>query len=536
MIIRKSLRVGVLLVGLLFGSLACSFGGVIPAPGASPAGINPGAATEAPALTPSATLPPAATDLPATATPLDEGWDDRSIYSAGLAPDEQKWLGELKGASVYHLEIQIADDALSLQGRERVRYTNRASVALDAIYFQLFPNMEGGKSEVSGVLVDGKAAQAALDADLSSLAVPLPTPLQPGQSTVLQLDFQVEVPTGTGGNYGLFAFSKDILVLDGFYPAIPVYDAQGWHHGPLPANADTTFQDASFYLVRVRAPDTLILAASGNQVDRALEGSQQVVTFAAGPARDFYMAGSEYFVEMSRTVAGTQVNVYTLPGQTDGTNLALDTAAAALAGYSKRIGSYPYSEFDLVSTPMQGAFGIEYPGIVGINLDLFDLTQKVNGVPAPSYLEGTVAHVVGHQWLYNVVGNDQHKDPWLDEALTQYITGTYYLDRYGSAAFSSYRESWTARWERVDRALIPIGLPAASYQDREYGAIVYGRGPLFFEALAKQMGQPVFDEFLRDYFQVYHWGIATPAGFQQLAEKHCSCDLKSIFAEWVYPK
>src|SRR5439155_20499406 len=29
-------------------------------------------------------------------------------------------------------------------------------------------------------------------------------------------------------------------------------------------------------------------------------------------------------------------------------------------------------------------------------------------------------HEVGHQWFYGLVGNDQYRDPWLDEALTNY--------------------------------------------------------------------------------------------------------------------
>ena len=124
---------------------------------------------------------------------------------------------------------------------------------------------------------------------------------------------------------------------------------------------------------------------------------------------------------------------------------------------------------------------------------------------------------------------------WLDEALVQYITGMYYLDIGGERALEGWRGSWYDRWRRVDSADIPIGLPSGDYADgREYGAIVYGRGPIFMETLAEQMGQGTFDEFLRDYYQSYKWGIGTGANFRQLAEEHCGCDLTSLFEEWVY--
>jgi hypothetical protein len=488
--------------------------------------------------------PTAATSLPGTQAWPDapsfqsaaNNWDDRAVFRAGLVRDEQATLDELPGASVYHLDVRVAGDLLTLQGRERVRYSNQETKPLDAVYFQLFPNMAGGKSTVAGVLVDGREAAATYESQESTLRVPLFAPLQPGERVAIQMDFQVLVPAGLGSGYGLFGYLNDILVLDGFYPAIPVYDEKGWHVGPVPLNADTTFQDASFYLVRVSAPSTLTLVASGIAIERVVQDGNQMVTFAAGPARDFYLAASERFAVVSDTIGETRVNSYASPDRAEGSRAALRTAFSAIKAFSARYGAYPYTEFDVVSTPMHGATGIEYPGITGINYAVYDPSATVGGVAAPVMLEGTVAHEVGHQWFYNVVGNDQANEPWLDEAVTQYVTGLYYLDAYGQQGMEGYRASWLSRWDRVNRQLIPIGLPAGEYQGREYGAIVYGRGPLFVEALAMRMGQAEFDRFLRDYYQSDEWGIANTASFKGLAEKACRCDLTAMFEEWVYRK
>ena len=465
-----------------------------------------------------------------------DNWDDRAVFRAGLIQDEQMTLEQLPGASVYHLDVQIADNLASLQGQERVRYTNQDNQALDAIYFQLFPNLSGGKSAVSAVKVDGQEFEPVYESENSTIRVPLTTPLQPGQHVVIQMDFEIDVPTEVGGNYGLFGYLNHILVLDGFYPAIPVYDEQGWHAGKVPPNADSTFQDASFYVVRVTAPASLTLIASGIPVDRAQQDDRPVVTFAAGPARDFYMAASDRFVVVSETVGATRVNSYAFKDRTEGSQAALRTAVNAIKSFSARLGAYPYTEFDVVSTPMQGASGIEYPGITGINYAAYDPKATLNGIPAPVILESTVAHEVGHQWFYNAVGNDQIDEPWLDEAVVQYVTGLYFLDTYGQQGLDGYRSSWLSRWDRVNREPFPIGLPAGSYQGKEYGAIVYGRGPLFIEALAQQMGQATFDRFLRDYYQSHKWGIGTAASFKQLADKHCQCDLTPLFDEWVNKK
>ncbi|HMR68142.1 MAG TPA: M1 family aminopeptidase, partial [Anaerolineae bacterium] len=119
-------------------------------------------------------------------------------------------------------------------------------------------------------------------------------------------------------------------------------------------------------------------------------------------------------------------------------------------------------------------------------------------------------------------------------ALAQYLTLLYYVVVYGPQGAASFEQSLGRRWDRVNRADIPIGEPVRHYTAEEYSAIVYGRGPLFISHLAETMGQETFNAFLRDYYQSHLWGIATGAEFKQLAEQHCACDLTEVFETWVY--
>jgi len=466
---------------------------------------------------------------------FDVQWDDRWLFRQGLIGAEQSVLDFLPGATVYHIDVEVAEDFYALRGREEVLYTNREDEPLHQVYFRLFPNMAGGRVTPSALKIDGQEAQSALEFQDSALRVDLPAPLLVGEQVVIEMDFDVEVAREMAGNYGLFGFFDGVLVLDEFYPAIPVYDDEGWNVEVPPPSGDVTYYDASFYIVRVTAPANLTIVGSGIEIDRKQKGESQVLTLAAGPARDFYFAGSEKFTSVSGVVGETVVNSYAFRERTDGAEAALQYATAALESFNERFGIYPYTEFDLLSTPMQ-ALGVEYPGATAISIDLYDPNEEVYGLPAHVILESTVAHEVAHQWFYNVVGNDQVDEPWVDEALAQYLTGLYYTDLYGDQAAGGYRQSWTDRWDRVDRADIPIGLPVAAYEGREYGAIVYGRGPLFVRALAKEMGEEAFDAFLRDYYQSHQWGIGTAAAFREAADRHCQCDLSELFEEWVYEK
>jgi aminopeptidase N len=126
--------------------------------------------------------------------------------------------------------------------------------------------------------------------------------------------------------------------------------------------------------------------------------------------------------------------------------------------------------------------------------------------------ESSLTHEVGDQWFHNLVGNDQLDEPWLDEALAQYITWRYNAHRYGQGGDDSFRQSLEWRWHNADKPNMPIGLPVSAYNSAEYGAVVHGRGPLFSEGLDQKLGQSNMEAFLADYARTYQWKIATTAG------------------------
>jgi hypothetical protein len=93
----------------------------------------------------------------------------------------------------------------------------------------------------------------------------------------------------------------------------------------------------------------------------------------------------------------------------------LDRVVASLEDYGRRFGPYPWPTFTMAITPDLGG-GIEYPGHV---------MQGPNTV-------GVASHEVGHQWFYGLVGNDQGRDPWLDEGLASWAEARFEgrLERY----------------------------------------------------------------------------------------------------------
>ena len=482
---------------------------------------------------------------PATAEPtVEEDGDEQSpshcgtrdddLFRAGLIASAQDVLEAMPGATTYEIDLHIADDLLSLEGHQHVCYTNHEETSLNEVVFRLFPNLLGGSLTVSRVSLGGRDASPRLGLADSALWLDLEDPLRPGESVPIDMDFHVEVPAQMSGNYGLFGLHDDILSLHEAYPVIPVCDDEGWNVEVPPAQADVAYYDAAFYTVHVTAPSDLVIVASGVQVQHDQTGPSQSLTIATGPARGFQLTASPHYEALSTRFGDTTVNSYATPQLAAGAALALQVTARALESYGARFGPYPYTEFDVACTRLQ-ALGMEYPGMTVVTDQIYDPHGVFLGTPNEVMMESTVAHEVAHQWFYNVVGSDQVDEPWVDEAVVQYVTGLYYRDTYGEAGYEGLRQSWYGRWDRVDGVEIPIGLPVRDYEGAEYGAIVYGRGPLFIEALAEEMGTQVFDGFLRDYYQSNLWGIGTGIGFRELAENHCQCDLGPLFEQWVYP-
>lgn len=466
---------------------------------------------------------------------LATSWEDRSVFQGGLVESQQGVLDELPGAPIYHMDMQIDSDMVHLSGEMDIRFTNQEEVPLEEVQFHLYPNLLGGELSISNLQVAGLTVAPTLGLADSLMRVPLASPLQPGEHTTIHLAFTATVPTEIDRNYGILAYTEGVLALAHFFPILAVYDEGGWRAGIPSEQGDLTYADASFYLVRVTAPKKLVLVASGNELDRQVEKNQQVVTFAAGPVRDFYLAASKDYHKQSITVGDVTLNSYAPRRFNAGAAYALEMTQNALHYFSTRYAPYPYTEYDIItiSTP---AYGVEYPGVTAMAIRIYDLEAGDNDVPNSVYLESTLAHEFGHQYFYNLVGSDQLGEPWLDESLVQYLTWMYYKDRYGPEGEAGFGSSLEARWERVEKENIPIGLPVASYEGREYGAIVYGRGAFFFEELAALMGEDVFDGFIRDYSDTFSWQNATGEDFKDLAEVHCGCDLTPIFKAWVYPE
>ncbi len=497
---------------------------IAPAPSVSPAAsLATATSLPAPLATAAATVPPPAVLAP----PVAAAVDDPAAYLAAMRPDATAGL-DLAGPTRYRLALTLPADLGQVSGEAHIRYTNREDKALDRILLHLYPNLWGGGMMVTAVRVESEPVVATELAKGAMLAIPLPVPLAPGARVDLALHFALPIPSGAGvGNYGEFAYQNGILALAHFYPTVAVYDAKGWRTETPAPTGDVIFHDASLYDVTLTAPADLIVAATGARITQSDNGDGSAAwQLAGGPMRDFNIVASPDYRLTSTSVDDITINSYYLPADEAGGRATLNWAARALTIYQAAFGPYPYRELDVVATGTSAA-GIEYPGLIA-------MAQRLYSDPERQILfEAATVHEVAHQWWYNVVGNDQLNDPWLDEALAQYSTYLYFRETYGQPGAEGFVQALNDRWAQTDFAEKPVGLPVAAYNAREYSAIVYGRGPLFFLALRDQLGETAMTTLLRRYYSEQTWDIATPDEFQTLAQQIGGPEIAALFAKWM---
>jgi len=467
-----------------------------------------------------------------TLAPSPTPTDENAIYRAALTTAAQNDLALIDRPTRYNLTLAYDAANAVLSGSEDVRYFNRQTAPLNEIYFRLFANYpdSGGKISVTQLTVDGATATFDLQVKDTALHVPLSKPLAPNASVNLHLDFTVAVPRGKNGHYNDFLAADSVVALPSVYPLIPAYDSQGWHIELPPPYGDLVYADVSFYNVTLTVPSNMVVIASGSTVGIQDNGNNtNTFKIVGAPMRDFDINLTTQLQKASAIVGETTINAYFDLADAANGKKSLQIATDSFKTFVNRFGDYPYRELDVVETPTT-AGGIEYPGVVVIARNLYEDPRQQD------YFEFATAHEVSHQWWYGVVGDDQVNDPWVDESLAQYSTLIYEENQYGASRGNTVLKSYftnlynRAKDQGHDAA---VNQPVAAFSESDYGAIVYGKGPLFFDAIRKKMGDDKFFQFLKNYFERYRYKTAFPADILKTAEDTCACSLQSEYQQWI---
>ncbi len=372
-----------------------------------------------------------------------------------------------------------------------------------------------------------------------------------------------------GGDYGLLARGDGIASFAAFYPVLARRVNGAWERADKSTMGDLGPDELSNVRAQVELPTAFKLASTGHVTsEESVPGAEprRRVHVAAAMVRELSLLASDAWDRDERSQGGVTVRSYFLPAHKDAGERALDVATHALADFEKRFGPYPYADFDVCEAAIVGgAGGVEFSGLVtaasmfykppdegGGLLSMLAQLSGGGGDPKAGQLgagmlggmmdgmlEFIVAHEVAHQWWHGLVGSDSREHPFLDEGLAQYSAGLYLQDRYGDARAARDGDMNVKMNYQMMRMMGgadgPVDRPVADFPSEiAYAGLVYGKGPYFYSALRKAIGDDAFFTALAGYVQRYRFRVAPAGAFvDQAAAGGNDAKVRALATHWL---
>ncbi len=348
----------------------------------------------------------------------------------------------------YRIEAAWDGEQKTLVGRETVTFVNRTSREFPDVVLHLYLNgfrntrstLWRGLPPPSGsaafgfcelkrvALPDGTDLTRLIsfetpandNAEDRTLArVPLPRTVRPGETLVLEVDFESRLPRGI-----LRTGWKDDFVFAGqWFPKLAKAMDAGWRGRPFHSSTEF-FADFGSYEVTLLLPAEMKgkVAATGRVVEEADEAAGRIrVRALAEDVHDFAFAFSPRFEVRRETVAPkglpkVDVLLFLQPDHRRSRERILRAAREGLALFGTWLTPYPYEVLTIVDPPTgSGAEAMEYPTLFTGGTTW--LSPASGGEPGAVTL-----HELAHQWFQGMLASDETSEAHLDEGLASWIS------------------------------------------------------------------------------------------------------------------
>ncbi len=333
----------------------------------------------------------------------------------------------------------------------------------------------------------------------------------------------------------------------------------GWHPLLLPAAPEEPFPlvlPFHHYTVELDLPEGWVAFLPGNAqatdslFNTSFSGQVNSVALFFGPA--------ERFRPVELEVSGRSLLGVALPGDEAGLRATLTWIPEILHWYEEHFGPCPFERIVLVEHPTDLGVAMTAPGIVFLPRWFFsreNLTAAGTLARLGVYI---LAHELAHLWWGIGVGVDFDAENWLSEGLAQYLSLTWYEEKFGAEGgnvfvfdkkglgeelvdyalgFANLREHFT---ELPYLQLVFYGFDEAVVKptrevryDQVSSDRLYNKGYLVLRALAYLVGEENFHRALRRLAQEYRGQAVSVGAFQQVMEEESAQDLTPFFSAWV---
>ena len=473
-----------------------------------------------------------------------------------LAANAQKHPDYWQQRIDYTMDVSMNVEDFTYKGSSTVQYTNHSPDTLNRVFFHLYFNAfrpgsdmdarlqsisdpdnrmvtENKESRISVLSEDemgylrvtqitqNKGAPLKASHEETILVVDLQTPLLPQSSTILNLDFEGQVPlqirrSGRNSEEGV------ALSMSQWYPKMVEYDHEGWHDYPYIAREfHGVWGD---FDVKLTLDKNYTVAATGylqnadeighgySDQEVRIRKNQKNLTwhFKADNVHDFMWAADPEYVH-DRLVTADDVTLHFFyknkPELAENWKNLQPKTEEAMNFFNEHVGNYPYKQYSVVQG---GDGGMEYAMATLITGDR----------PFPS-LVGVMVHELAHSWFQHVLATNEGKHSWMDEGFTSYISSLCMNSLMGRNQERPYAGSYRGYYALVESKMEE---PQTTHSDRydknfAYSIAAYSKGSVFLAQLGYIIGKDALAKTLKRYYADYQFTHPTPNDFIRTAEK-----------------
>ncbi|MFA9398273.1 MAG: M1 family aminopeptidase [Clostridiaceae bacterium] len=469
-------------------------------------------------------------------------WHAKPIESSS---NTIKQVDKFEGVNNYYMDLSLDTEKNQLTGAETIDYINNSQDNLKEVYFHIYANAFSdidGDISISKVYVDNSMVDYKIEGDDNTLLkIGFPKELKPLERVDIKLEYVIDIPErNTDAGIDRLAYGNNGYNFGNFFPIAAIYEDGKWDKHLYDKKGDAFYSETSNFEVNIKTNKRYTIASTGKIKNEEIQDNNRIYNIEANGVRDFAFVASDKFKMVETNFDGTIIKSYAY--NKEKAEKILGISKDAISVYNNRFGEYPFSDLSVVETDLAG--GMEYPQMVMIISDDYDninfksaLSQILYNSPIGE-LEFTVVHELAHQWWYSLVGDDEFNEAWVDESITQFSSLLYYKDIYGEKEYNRvFDRSMGLSYYGLAASQIltnpNMERPLDEFDEMEYYALVYSKGPMMYKELYETIGDEKFNEFTRAMYDEYKYKNIKSEDLKNIAARVSGEDLTEFFHNWL---
>jgi len=242
------------------------------------------------------------------------------------------------------------------------------------------------------------------------------------------------------------------------------------------------------------------------------------------PTKVMAFGVADFSVQNSGVVNNVPVSSWVFPENSREGFADYAIAVKPLGYYCDIIGDYPYQKLaNVQSKTIYG--GLENAGTI---------FYSENSVTGLGRAEGLIAHEIAHQWFGNCVTESDWHHIWLSEGFATYLTSLYFESFEGKERLK--KDMISAR-NRVLRYSEQSKKPVIDTTVTRYMSLLnpnsYQKGAWVLHMLRHEVGDEIFMDGLRLFYNRYYNSNVNTDGFQKVMEEVSHQSLSAFFYQWL---